>query len=67
MLGSIGIAELRIFLALAWITALASLATTVFYRLHFKVAFTIAATLDLVSFALTAWAYFSVWGFVWLR
>jgi len=67
MLGSIGIAAIRTFLALVWITALASVATIVFYKLRFKVAFTIAATLGLVSLALTAWAYYSIWGFVWLR
>ncbi len=67
MLGSIGIAAIRIFLVLVWITVLSSVATVVFYKLRFRVAFAIAASLDLVSVALTAWAYYSIWGFVWLR
>ena len=66
MLGSIGIAEIRIFLVLVWITALSSVATVVLYKLQFKAAFTIIASLGLAFLALAAWAYFSIWGFVWL-
>lgn len=67
MLGSIGIAEIRIFLGLVWTAALSSVATVVLYKLHFKAAFTIIASLGLASLALAAWAYLSIWGFVWLR
>ncbi len=67
MLGSIGIAAIRIFLILVWITVLSSVATVVFYKLRFRVAFAIVASVDFVSLVLTAWAYYSIWGFVWLR
>jgi hypothetical protein len=67
MLGSLGIAAVRFFLVLLWITALSSVATVVLYKLRFKVAFAIVASLGLISLALTAWAYYSIWGFVWLR
>jgi hypothetical protein len=67
MLGSIGIAAIRIFLVLVWITALSSVATFVLYKLHFKVAAKIAGSLGLVSLGLTVWAYFSIWGFVWFQ
>jgi hypothetical protein len=67
MLGSIGIAAIRIFLVLVWTTAFAAVATVVFYRLHFKIASQIAASLGLVSLALAIWAYFSIWGYVWFR
>lgn len=67
MLGSIGIAAIRIFLILVWITVLSSVATVVFYKLRFRVAFAIVASVDFGSLVLTAWAYYSVWGFVWLR
>ena len=67
MLGSIGIAAIRIFLILVWITVLSSVATVVYYKLRFRVAFAIVASVDFVSLVLTAWAYYSIWGFVWLR
>lgn len=67
MLGSIGIAAIRTFLVLVWITALSAVATVVLYKLRFKLAFTIVASLELVFLALSAWAYFSIWGFVWFR
>jgi hypothetical protein len=54
-------------LVLLWITALSSVATVVLYKLRFKVAFASVASLGLISLALTAWAYYSIWGFVWLR
>jgi hypothetical protein len=67
MLGGIGIASIRIFLVLVWITAVAAIATVVLYKFRFKVAFAIVASFGLISLALTAWAYFSIWGFVWFR
>jgi hypothetical protein len=67
MLGNIGIGGIRVFLILLWITALLSVATVVLYRLRFKIAFTIVASLGLLSLALTAWTYYSIWGFVWFR
>jgi len=67
VLGSIGIAAIRIFLILVWITVLSSVATVVFYKLRFRVAFAIVASVDFVSLVLTAWAYYSIWGFGWLR
>ena len=67
MLGSIGIAAIRIFLILVWITVLSSVATVVFYKLRFRVAFAIVASVDFVSLVLTAWAYYSIWGFMWLQ
>jgi len=67
MLGSIGIAAIRIFLILVWITVLSSVATVVFYKLRFRIAFAIVASVDFVSLVLTAWAYYSIWGFMWLR
>lgn len=67
MLGSIGIAAIRIFLILVWITVLSSVATVVFYKLRFRVALAIVANVDFFSLVLTSWAYYSIWGFVWLR
>jgi hypothetical protein len=67
MLGSIGIAAIRIFLVLVWTTAFSAVATVVLYRLHFKIASKIAGSLALVSLALAIWAYFSIWGYVWFR
>lgn len=67
MLGSIGIAAIRIFLILVWITVLSSVATVVFYKLRFRVALAIVASVDFFSLVLTAWEYYSIWGFVWLR
>jgi hypothetical protein len=65
MLGDIGIAEVSVFLILAWISAAALIATVVLYRLHFRKAFAIAAYSGLISLALVVWAYFSIWGYVW--
>jgi len=59
MLGDIGIAEVSVFLILAWVSAAAVIATVVLYRLHFRKAFAIAAYSGLISLALVAWAYFS--------
>jgi len=67
MLGSIGIAEIRVFLVLVWMTAVAVVATVLCYKFRFRVAFAIVASFGLVSLALMAWAYFSIWGFVWFR
>ena len=39
MLGDIGIAEVSVFLILAWVSAAAVIATVVLYRLHFRKAF----------------------------
>jgi len=67
MLGDIGIAEVSVFLILAWVSAAASIATVVLYRLHFRKAFAIAAYSGLISLALMVWAYFSIWGYVWAQ
>jgi len=67
MLGNIAIAAVRIFLILAWSTALAAIVTVVLYKLHRRKAFAIVAYSGVISFALTAWAYYSIWGYVWLR
>jgi len=67
MLGGMGMAEIRIFLALVWATAFSAVAALLFHKLHFKMAFRIAASLGLVSLALALWAYFSIWGFVWFQ
>ena len=67
MLGGIGIAEISIFLVLVWTAAVSVIVTVVFYKLHFKVASEIAASLGIVSLALAIWAYFSIWGFAWFR
>ena len=67
MLGSIAIAAIRIFLILAWSTGVAAIATAVLYKLHLRKAFAIVAYSGLISFALTVWAYYSIWGYVWLR
>ena len=67
MLGDIGIAEVSVFLILAWVSAAAVIATVVLYRLHFRKAFAIAAYSGLISLALVVWAYFSIWGYVWAQ
>ncbi len=67
MLGSIGIAAVRMFLVLVWSTAVATVATVVLYKLRLRIAFAIVASFDFVSLALALWAYYSIWGFVWLR
>jgi hypothetical protein len=67
MLGSIAIAAVRIFLILAWSTAVAAIATIVLYKLRLKRAFAIVAYSGLISLVLTVWAYYSIWGYVWLR
>lgn len=65
MLGDVSIAEVRVFLILVWTSVAAVIATVVLYRLHFRRAFAIVAYSGLISIALTAWAYFSIWGYVW--
>lgn len=65
MLGDISIAEVRVFLILVWTSVLAVIATVVLYRLHFRKAFAMTAYSGLISIALMAWAYFSIWGYVW--
>jgi hypothetical protein len=65
MLGDVGIAEIRIFLVLVWVSSVAVIATIVLYRLHFRRAFAIVAYSSLVPIALALWAYFSTWGYVW--
>ena len=67
MLGDIGTAEVSVFLILAWVSAAAVIATVVLYRLHFRKAFAIAAYSGLISLALVVWAYFSIWGYVWVH
>jgi hypothetical protein len=67
MLGSIDVAAVRIFLILAWSTVAAAVATVVLYKLHLRTAFAIVAYSGLISLALTVWAYYSIWGYVWLR
>jgi hypothetical protein len=67
MLGDISIAELRVFLILVWISATTAIATAVLYRLHLRREFAVAAYSGLISVALTAWAYFSIWGYVFVR
>ena len=67
MLGSIDVAAIRIFLFLAWSTVAAVVATVVLYKLRFRTAFAIVSYSGLISLALTAWAYYSIWGYVWLR
>jgi hypothetical protein len=67
MLGDISIAEVRMFLILVWTSVAAVVATVVLYRLHFRKAFAMAAYSGLISIALAAWAYFSIWGYVWAR
>jgi len=67
MFGTIDVAEIRVFLVLLWISAAASIGTVVFYRLHSRKAFAIAAYSGVITLALTAWAYYSIWGYVWLR
>jgi hypothetical protein len=67
MLGDVGIAAIRVFLLLAWVSATTVIATVVFYRLHFRKAFAIAAYSGLISLALAVWAYFSIWGYVWAQ
>ena len=67
MLGNIAIAAVRIFLIFAWSTAVAAIAIVVLYRLRLKKAFAIVAYSGLLSLALAVWAYYSIWGYVWLR
>jgi len=42
------------------------IATVVFYKLHFRKSFAIAAYSGLFSIVLAVWAYFSIWGYVWV-
>jgi hypothetical protein len=67
MFGTIDVAEVRVFLVLLCISAGALIGTVVFYRLHRRKAFAIAAYSGVISLALAAWAYYSIWGYVWLR
>jgi len=67
MLGDISIAEVRVFLLLVWTSIAAVIATAILYRLHIRKAFAIAAYSGLISIVLTAWAYFSIWGYIWAR
>jgi hypothetical protein len=67
MLGDIGIAEISVFLILVWVFAAAVIATVTLYRLHFRKAFAIAFYSALTSLALVVWAYFSIWGYVWVQ
>jgi len=57
MLGSIGIAEIRTFLVLVWVTAAAVVATFVLYKFRLRVAFGIVASFGLICLALAVWAY----------
>src|SRR5689334_5469797 len=65
MLGDIGIAEISVFLILAWVSVAAVIAAVILYRLHLRKAFAIAAYSGVISLALVVWAYFSIWGYVW--
>jgi hypothetical protein len=67
MLGDIAIAEVSVFLILAWVSAAAVITTLILYRLHFRKAFAIAVYSSLISLALVVWAYFSIWGYVWAQ
>ena len=67
MLGDIGIAEVSVFLILAWVSGAGVIATLILYRLHFRKAFAIAVYSSLISLALVVWAYFSIWGYVWAQ
>jgi hypothetical protein len=67
MLGDIGIAEIRVFLILVWVFATDAIATVVLYRLHLRKAFAVAAYSGVISLALAVWAYFSIWGYVWVQ
>jgi hypothetical protein len=67
MLGTIDVAAIRVFLIFLWTSAAALIAAVVFFRLHRRKAFAIAAYSDVIFVALTAWAYYSIWGYVWLR
>ena len=67
MLGDIAIAEIRVFLILVWVFAADVIATVVLYRLHLRKAFAVAAYSGLISLALAVWAYFSIWGYVWVQ
>ena len=67
MLGDVSIAEVRVFLLLVWTSVAAMIATVILYRLHIRKAFAIAAYSGLISIVLTAWAYFSIWGYIWAR
>lgn len=67
MFGSLAIAAIRVFFLLVWISAGALTATVIFYRLHRRTAFAIAAYSGAISIVLAAWAYYSIWGYVWLR
>jgi hypothetical protein len=67
MFGTIAFAEVRVFLILVWISAAALIATAILYRLHRRQAFAIAAYSGVISVALAVWAYYSIWGYVWLR
>ena len=67
MLGDIAIAEISVFLILVWVSAADVIATVVFYKLHFRKAFAIAAYSGLFSIVLAGWAYFSIWGYVWVQ
>lgn len=53
------LAEIRLLLVLAWITALSCVATVILYILRFKRTFSIVSSLGLVSLALMAWVYFN--------
>jgi hypothetical protein len=67
MLGDVSIAEVRVFLLLVWTSVAAAIATVILYRLHIRKAFAIAAYSGFISIVLTAWAYFSIWGYIWAR
>jgi hypothetical protein len=65
--GTIAFAEVRVFLILVWISVAALIATAILYRLQRRQAFAIAAYSGVISVALAVWAYYSIWGYVWLR
>ena len=67
MFGTIDVAEVRVFLILLWISAGTLVGTVIFYRLHRRKAFAITAYSGIITLALAAWAYYSIWGYVWLR
>jgi len=62
-----GIAAIRTFLTLVWIDAVSGVAFAVLYKFHSRIASRLTAGLLAVSLALTGWAYFSIWGFVWFH
>ena len=54
MLGTIDVAAIRVFLFFVWTSAAALIATVIFFRLHRRKAFAVAAYSGVIFMALTA-------------